>query len=72
MKLYDKAGKKHRTVFGVLLGNISKKADDYIRSKMPSYEETINENEHIYDSVSDRHTVYPPEDGVIKGKNITE
>lgn len=62
VKFYDHYGKKHKTVFGAILGNISKKADDFVRNQMPGYEETINENEHLYDAVTDRYAVYPPED----------
>lgn len=71
MKFHDKAGKKHSTVLGAIMGNISKKADDFVRSKMPSYEETINENEHLYDYVSDRRTVYPSKNGTVTGTNAT-
>lgn len=38
---------------------------------MPSYEETINENEHLYDYVSDRYTVYLPKDSTVTGATAT-
>lgn len=64
MKFYDKNGNKHNTIFGAMVKNVSIKADNFVRGKMPSYEETINENEHLYDAVEDRYAVYPPEDVV--------
>lgn len=64
MKFYDKNGKKHKTMVGAVAANVQRKADDFVRSQMPSYEDTINENEHLYDAI-DRYTVYPPEDSTV-------
>lgn len=65
MKFDNHFEKKYTTVFGVILGKLSKKADDFVRNQMPSYEETINENEHLYDIVTDRYAVYSPEDDMV-------
>lgn len=56
--------KLYKTVLSATLGNFSKKADDFVRNQMPSYEETRNENEHLYDAVEDRWPVWPPEEGI--------
>lgn len=68
MKFYDNNGNKHNTVLGAMVKNVSIKADNFLRNKMPSYEETINENEHLYDAVEDRYPVYPPEDITVSSE----
>lgn len=65
MKFYDKNGKKHKTLVGAVASNVQRKADNFVRSQMPSYEDTINENEHLYDAITDRYAVYPPEDSTV-------
>lgn len=71
MKIYNKNATKHSNVLGAIMGNILKKADDFVRSKMPSYEETLNEDEHLYDDVPDRYAIYPPKDGTATGTTAT-
>lgn len=56
MKYLDKRGRSWNNPLAAAFKNISDKADDFIRSKMPSYEDTINEDEHLYDAMKDVST----------------
>lgn len=60
MKYYDNSGGKHGNIFAAMVKNISNKADTFIMNKMPGYEETINEDEHLYDAMPVRFDEYPP------------
>lgn len=71
MKFYDENGKKHKTLIGAVAANVQRKADNFIRNQMPSYEDTINENEHLYDAITERHAVYPSKDGTVTGTTAT-
>lgn len=71
MKFYDENGKKHKTLIGAVAANVQRKADNFIRSQMPSYEDTINEHEHLYDAITDRYAMYPPEDSTVTPATLT-